>query len=559
MAQAEYTGYEVELFRRVAAMLAQEGYTEWEEGRFEFKCVDYDFIFTDLQSAGPHVCDVGMGGVEDLVEARQAGMRYSVPTYKGGDLLLIYAPAKTNLWTWANPFSIGVWLAFFASSFVIAIVVYFMDMPSPLSTLLLRTSTAGKKLKTLQWASIGLLLQANFGDFNVYTIGARVAVIAYALVVLILVATYIAVFSAQLTVSSFDLNIKGVGDVANKPVGVFEASQEQLSRYGLRQMIPLPWNTREDEEDMIRRLKKGDYAALLIDAPFAMFSASRDCSLHAVGSYVRSVSFAYAFPNDTTFEYIETFDKVLSALARDGVEEELWNQYVAVESICGAQSDDLADAQITIQQLGGLWILMAAGIGLGFILNLGLWVYRKYAAPLTASCVTPIKRRISRGGSMMLDMVPEGGMMSEEGEVLQMLRTRVALMDDRMEEVASTCKQACSRLERLESVLTMQCAMLQEMSQGLGSGPLTSSPSHLLPFLPPLKPSAIQGELSAAQVCLSMRMMRVAPDSAHSSPATSRVHSRAQEGGSPMPMPIPMPMPMPEGAALNPSFNMRPD
>ncbi len=57
---------------------------------------------------------------------------------------------------------------------------------------------------------------------------------------------YIAVLSAQLTVSSVQLKYKGVADLADKNVGVFEATNtDPFKELGLQNLVPLPWATVE--------------------------------------------------------------------------------------------------------------------------------------------------------------------------------------------------------------------------------------------------------------------------------------------------------------------------
>lgn len=53
---------------------------------------------------------------------------------------------------------------------------------------------------------------------------------------------YIAVLSSQMTVKTINFSIQGLGDLYNKPVGIFEADLEPMQGLGLSLLTPLPWN-----------------------------------------------------------------------------------------------------------------------------------------------------------------------------------------------------------------------------------------------------------------------------------------------------------------------------
>jgi len=449
------------MFREAAAQMAARGRSEWAPDKYTFVCITYEEIHADLErTAADALCDVGLGGVEDTVEWRDAGIRFSHPTYKGGDLLLIYAPPKDFLWTWTQPFSWTVWVAFFGSSIVVAIVVFFLDVP--VKTMRERPREAFNKFQMLSWSSIGMLLQANFRDFTAHSIGSRLTVIAYAIVVLVIVATYIAVFTAQLTVTSFEMNIHGIADVINRPVGVFEAETHSLSKYSLTQMVPFPWASLEDEKAMISALKEKKIAALLIDGPFASYTAAQDCSLHIAGSFVRTINFAFAFDNKTDFTYIDYFNTALAVLQDDGTEEFLWKKYMDVDGKCSSSSIDLANAQITFEQLGGLWILLGSAMGLGLVVNIIMYITGKFTKQ---GEVQPE----SSGQSFAPGIdVLGGSTYTTEEEAIESLQHRVVHMDKKMKIMNAVMSVA---MMKIEQVLAEQGHMRNDLQTHFGLTP----------------------------------------------------------------------------------------
>jgi hypothetical protein len=53
------------------------------------------------------------------------------------------------------------------------------------------------------------------------------------------------VLSSQLTVNSINLSINRLSDLANKPVGIFEADVVPFKDFSLQFVVPLPWNNAE--------------------------------------------------------------------------------------------------------------------------------------------------------------------------------------------------------------------------------------------------------------------------------------------------------------------------
>ncbi|GFH32685.1 uncharacterized protein HaLaN_31943, partial [Haematococcus lacustris] len=90
----------------------------------------------------------------------------------------------------------------------------------PLRRIIRQPGPALEKYCNLQWAATAMLLQA-LQQFNARSTGARIIILGYAFMILILINIYIAVLASQLTVNSINTNINGISDLVNKPVGIF--------------------------------------------------------------------------------------------------------------------------------------------------------------------------------------------------------------------------------------------------------------------------------------------------------------------------------------------------
>lgn len=54
--------------------------------------------------------------------------------------------------------------------------------------------------------------------------------------------------------------------------------------FALQDVKLLPWNDKQDEQNMLNALRQGTIAALVIDAPFADYMTSINCDLYEVGA-----------------------------------------------------------------------------------------------------------------------------------------------------------------------------------------------------------------------------------------------------------------------------------
>ncbi len=174
-------------------------------------------------------------------------------------------------------------------------------------------------------------------QFSAKSVGARMIILGYAFMVLILINAYIAVLSSQLTVTSINLNLNSLNDLTSKAVGIFEADEIAFKRFNLQYVVPLPWNNAEvrrarcsrskaptcsmdarpsarprpsrralpgvcaqDEASMLQKLRSREITALVLDKPFVEYQAAVSCDLYIVGETVLPVNLGFAFPPDTS-------------------------------------------------------------------------------------------------------------------------------------------------------------------------------------------------------------------------------------------------------------------
>ncbi|KAG2429899.1 hypothetical protein HXX76_010679 [Chlamydomonas incerta] len=220
-------------------------------------------------------------------------------------------------------------------------------------------------------------------EFSARRLGARMTILGYGFLVLILLNTYMAVLASRLTVSSIKMNIKGLSDLAAKPVGTFVDYVDLVkSRTSLLSVVPLPWDNLEDEAKMLQKLRAGEIAALLMDAPWAQYQAATSCDLYIVDTKDKVLPFNYGlgYPPDTDPTLIKDTNTAMTAMMEEGIYTAIEGKYVNPPITCPSKiaQSDLASAQVSFEQVSGLWIFLAIIMGAGWTVDLCIAGYKIY-------------------------------------------------------------------------------------------------------------------------------------------------------------------------------------
>jgi ABC-type amino acid transport substrate-binding protein len=72
---AEYSGFEIELFRNVSAKLG------WKPEMLEWNCMDWDTMVQHLKD-NDGVCDIAVAGLEVSAQNVNDGILFTWPTYR---------------------------------------------------------------------------------------------------------------------------------------------------------------------------------------------------------------------------------------------------------------------------------------------------------------------------------------------------------------------------------------------------------------------------------------------------------------------------------------------
>mmetsp|Transcript_26460 Transcript_26460/g.57730 ORF Transcript_26460/g.57730 Transcript_26460/m.57730 type:complete len:641 (+) Transcript_26460:134-2056(+) len=376
------SGYEPELFRRVAANLANRGFREWAPGNYTFVCIaNWENMLDNISlPEDQRGCDVLAAGVSATNERMAQGLQFSATTYESGRRILVYSPHQPSYWSFFQPLHLDVWLLTFGTTVAVALVMFLLEVAwtAPIQA----PAASWSRYSNLQWATTGLLLRGVF-QLAPRSPGARVIILGFTFLVLILINLYIGAASALLTARELEPKVRCLEDLVTLPMGVYDGDAPNLDKLPVHYQVPLPWANGPDERRMLSLLRNRTLNALLLDAPWVEYMAATNCDLETVGDLVLPVSFGFVFPKGTPSSYILSFDVALSDMERNGVMEQLKRQYIYPITSCtdnvGSQSMAFtfeSEAQITLNEVAGLWIILAACVGLGMLWNGALLVWR---------------------------------------------------------------------------------------------------------------------------------------------------------------------------------------
>lgn len=81
--------------------------------------------------------------------------------------------------------------------------------------------------------------------------------------------------------------------------------------------------------------------------------------------------------------YVDLWNEALIKLEEEGTKEDLRQLWVQPPGGCPTKSSsNLANAQINMEKVAGLWIFLAAAMGLGFLINFAVWAWKRWVQGL---------------------------------------------------------------------------------------------------------------------------------------------------------------------------------
>lgn len=390
---SSYGGYEIALFQLVQEQLG------WPDSQLNWTCMDwYDML--DALEAGDGTCDLAVAGVDISRINLEKGITFTYPTLGAGYRILVATEdtGTVDYWIFMNAFEWQLWLAILLTAIGVGLILWGVERWANM-----RPAPPGEppypKLQPQVFGALGRPMQ--IFDLEPRNFAGRFILLIFSFMMLVLTAVYTGSTAANLTASQLQSSIRSVEDLPGKRVGTWE-DPEYMSDLSKRGITPTgyPWNTNEDLQNMFDAVRDGDIQALVLDSYILEFSAASQCDLVLVGGTWDEYDQAVAFPsNFDDSAFLKEYNRILVALKDSGQMESLEQQWInPPEATCKTRGVSETTTQISFQEVSGLWILLAASVGVAAVLvivsQLALLSARRVARTVTFKRAQATLRRL---------------------------------------------------------------------------------------------------------------------------------------------------------------------
>ncbi|PSC76640.1 glutamate receptor [Micractinium conductrix] len=355
---ADFSGHDVAVVRQAAAVLGLVEEVDWE-----FRCDSFSTMVKSLTNgSGP--CSAVAAGVTITTERESQGIKFSYPYYSSSLSTLVQATTSSGTgWGFIRPFSWTLWLALLITLLVFPLLIFLIEFLS-LRKRIHRGDVVPGVVESTWRSTLTVMLMDNFA---VTSQGARIAVLTFCFLALLVTSTYTANLAAFVTVNTIRSNIASVTDLRGRAVGTSPIYIERLQKYGI-QGIPYPFNQGSDYLVWRDLVSSGQLAAIVRDTPALQWLANTDpvCSTVVLPQSIEPFQYGIAFHTNTSEAVVDAWSSAILRLQEGGSLEELKDSWITPQSGCqmvasvnrGAEPVEFAD-------LYGLWIILAAGLGTG--------------------------------------------------------------------------------------------------------------------------------------------------------------------------------------------------
>ncbi|CAG9760414.1 unnamed protein product [Ceutorhynchus assimilis] len=311
----------------------------------------------------------------------------------------------SNMYGFMKPLTWTVWIYITTLYLVISIVILFIarldpddwENPHPCDLNPEELENIWG-IKNCLWLTLGSIM-AQGCDILPKGSCSRIATAMWWFFSLIMTSTYTANMAAFLTMSRQDDSIKGVEDLANQnkvKYGVMAGGSTQsffeTSNNSLYQKM---WATMSNENpsvfedsnakgvERVLNTKQGLYA-FFMESPQIEYELERNCDLKKIGQYLDSKSYGIGMPLGAVYRH--QINTAVLQLKENGkineLKEKWWKQEDLEGPPCPNDSLENNKDELTLANVGGAFILLAAGIGLAFLLAITefLWNIRHISA-----------------------------------------------------------------------------------------------------------------------------------------------------------------------------------
>jgi len=204
--------------------------------------------------------------------------------------------------------------------------------------------------------------------YDVSSFGAKVAVLCFSFMALILSSSYTANLASILTANNFNSEITSVNDLRGKAVTTNEIYRSRLqARYGI-QSVPLIFISDASVVEATYDVIAGSLSAVITDYSILTYISDvfKNCEAKLLPQGIEPFAIGMAFSPNMPQSEVSKFSSIILQMQEDDTIQRLRTDYkIGSTPACSEVSDD--ETAVTFSDVWGLWIILVAGMVFGFI------------------------------------------------------------------------------------------------------------------------------------------------------------------------------------------------
>ncbi|XP_067125930.1 glutamate receptor ionotropic, kainate 2-like [Centruroides vittatus] len=332
--------------------------------------------------------DIAVGDLTITYE-REEAVDFTMPFMNVGiSILLRHSDNQVpHLFTFLSPLSLEVWVAIGTSYLTVSLVLYVVARFSPYEWIRKRRNDPERvvlenqfNLSASFWFTVGSFTQQS-SNLAPRSLSTRILAIIWWFFTLITLSSYTANLAAFLTaqrMSSPILTVEDLEKQSNIRYGCLEGGS--TATYFKTSDVPIykrMWTTMESVqpslftksvEEGIQRVLKENYAFFMESAAIE-YVTEKHCNLMQTGGLLDSKGYGIATPSGSP--YLQLFSSAILKLQEKGVlhalKEKWWRNKDGRKCSPKSNTPNNTPLELDVGKIGGLFILLLAGVGLACI------------------------------------------------------------------------------------------------------------------------------------------------------------------------------------------------
>ncbi|EFC48569.1 predicted protein [Naegleria gruberi] len=285
---------------------------------------------------------------------------------------------ESNLFSFLLPFSWEVWILIFASALIVALLTWFFDHVSPYGHS--KQDDDSKNELDFSGSLINACMTISGQDGNPgKSWSTRVMLLGYFLFVMIILSTYTANLAAVLTTKVQSTRVTGLSDIRtygfkfavakNSAPASFISSSEEMADIKKNMVLY------DSLDDCIKALREGQVDALIWVSSILEYMANQPpCDTLIVGDLFNPGNYGLPFAKGNWM--IGHFSSILLSMRESGLVEKLKKKWWIEKGSCSLVASSQEASGVKIQDLGGIFLILAGFIFVGGLILIFELVYR---------------------------------------------------------------------------------------------------------------------------------------------------------------------------------------